>query len=190
MEIVQKFALNTPPQSVWTFLTDPYQVASCLPGATITEKIDDRTYTGTMTVKIGPVLANYKGKIRFERLDPKTQEAEIVAQGQEVKGKGSAEMRMLTHLSPLEDGGTEVTVLSQVKIIGLLAQFGRGMISDVADQIFQQFAARLKGTLEAGTPVAPGSATAKPVNALSLGSRAIGHAVGRMIRRLFGFSRP
>ncbi len=186
MEIVQKFALNAPPQRVWTFLTDPYQIASCLPGATITEKIDDRTYTGTMTVKIGPVLARYNGKIRFERLDPKTQEAEIVTQGQEVKGKGSAEMRMLIHLSPLEGGGTEATILSQVKIIGLLAQFGRGMISDVADQIFQQFTARLKGTLEAGTPMAepPTPARAQPVNALSLGS------LGRMIRRLFGFSRP
>ena len=192
MEIIQKFALNAPPERVWVFLTDPYQVASCLPGAAITEKIDERTYWGTLAVKIGPVVASYKGKICFERLDPRTHEAEIVSQGQEVKGKGSAEMRLMTHLYPLEDGGTEITIQSQVHVIGLLAQLGRGMIQDVSDQLFKQFTVRMKTALEAETPIAqpPRSGGVEPVNALSLGSKALGRAVGRTVRRLFGFSKP
>jgi len=106
VKIEQKFALNVPPDRVWGFLTDPVQVAACLPGAAITSRIDDRTYEGTITVKVGPVTAAYKGKVRFERLDPQRLEAEMVGQGQDVKGKGGAEMRMISRLFPREGGGT------------------------------------------------------------------------------------
>jgi len=191
MKIVQKCSINAPPQNVWAVLTDPYQVVSCLPGATVTEKIDDRTYAGTITVKVGPVLATYKGRICFERLASDIYEAEITGHGQEEKGKGGAEMRMESRLYALESGGTEVTVSAEVNIIGLLAQFGRGVIQDVSDHLFQQFTASLKNKLEAGAPGdrPPPPARAEYVNVLSFGSRAFGRAIGRLIRRIFAFSK-
>ncbi|HEX6863041.1 MAG TPA: SRPBCC domain-containing protein, partial [Thermoanaerobaculia bacterium] len=67
MQIEKSFVLNAPVATVWEFLTDPYQVGRCLPGAAITDKLDDGSYAGTMTVKVGPVTANYRGKMRFER---------------------------------------------------------------------------------------------------------------------------
>jgi len=100
--IEQTFTVGAPPDRVWAFLTDPHQVVGCLPGAAITARIDDRTYEGTVTVKVGPVTAAYKGRAVFERLDPERLEAEVVGRGQDVKGKGGAEMRMVTRLSPEE----------------------------------------------------------------------------------------
>jgi carbon monoxide dehydrogenase subunit G len=105
--IQQTFHVSAPPDRVWTFLTDPYQVVECLPGATITSQVDDRTYEGMVTVKVGPVTATYKGTVRFERVDPARLEAEIVGRGQDVKGKGGAELRMLNRLVPLDSGTTE-----------------------------------------------------------------------------------
>lgn len=190
MKIQQKFVLNTPRRRVWAFLTDPYQVAACLPGAIISEKIDDRTFTGTITVKVGPVTARYKGKIRFERMDSDLYEAEIIGQGQDVKGKGSAEMRMTSRLYALEGGGTEVTIISEVNLSGLLAQFGRGMVEGVSEQLFQQFAATMRSKLEAGASGAKAHAAPEvaPINVLLLGSKAFGRALVRMTRRLFGSS--
>lgn len=189
MKIEQKFTVNAGPQRVWTFLTDPHQVVGCLPGATLTEKIDDRTYTGTITARIGPVTASYKGNVRFERLDPEVYEAEIIGRGQDVKGKGSVEMRMVSCLSPLEGGGTEVTVRSEISLIGLLAKFGRGIFQDVSDHIFQQFTASMKTKLEAETPGRPPvPAKAGSMDVLSLGAKALGRALGRTIRRMSGFS--
>lgn len=182
MKIEQTLSLNAPPERVWAFLTDPYQVASCLPGAAITEKVDDRTYLGTITVKVGPVAASYKGKIRFERLDAATWEAELTGQGQDVKGKGGAEMRMQSRLHP-KGGRTEVTVVSEVNISGILAQMGRGMIESVSNQIFQQFAAAMQQKLEGAQG---GEREVKPLDALSLGARAVGQTMGRTVRRLLG----
>jgi carbon monoxide dehydrogenase subunit G len=144
-----------------------------------------------VTVKVGPVTATYKGRVRFERLDPQRREAEIVGQGQDVKGKGGADMRMISRLFPLEGGGTEVVVTSTVNISGILAQMGRGMIESVSTQIFQQFTTAMQQKLE----TAPGPEAerresaepgAKPLNALSLGAKAMGQTVGRAVRRLLG----
>jgi uncharacterized protein len=178
VRIEQGFTVGAPPEQVWALLTDPYQVAECLPGAAITEKVDDRTYRGTITVKVGPVTTSYKGTIRFERLDAAAREAELVGQGQDVKGRGGAEMRMQSRLRPT-NGGTEVSVVSEVLISGILAQLGRGMIESVSGQIFRQFAAAMQQKL-AGGP-APDAASPQSIDALSLGARAVGETVKRWL---------
>ena len=85
--IEKRFVINAAPREVWTFLTDPSKVAGCLPGAAITGQVDERTHTGTIAVKVGPVSARYKGTVRFERLDREEGVAEIAAAGQDVRGK-------------------------------------------------------------------------------------------------------
>ena len=147
-KFTQRFELDAPVDLVWAFLTDPYQVITCLPGAAITSRIDARTDQGTITVKVGLVTADYKGKVIFERLDAATHEMEIVGVGQDVKGKGSAEMRMGSQLRAVGSGHTEVVVNTEVVITGLFAQMGRGIIQSVADQMVTQFTAQLKRTIE------------------------------------------
>jgi uncharacterized protein len=158
MQIEKSFVVKAPASAVWDFLTDPYKVASCLPGAATTEKVDEQAYTGTMTVKVGPVTASYRGKMRFERLDAAAGEADIVASGQETRGKGGADMRMKSRVVERSPGETEVTVVSDVNVVGVLAQFGRGMIQDVSDQLFQKFNDAMRRQLE--TPATPAASVA------------------------------
>jgi carbon monoxide dehydrogenase subunit G len=209
LQIEKSFVVNAPFHAVWEFLTDPYKVASCLPGAAITEKVDDQSYTGTMTVKVGPVTANYRGKMRFERLDRDAGEADIAASGQETRGKGGADMRMKSRVVERASGETEVTVTSDVNVAGVLAQLGRGMIQDVSDQLFQKFSTAMRRELETSaappTPPAPSPVeeipsrqsavppsapaprapiAAEPALDLgALGAAAVGRAVERTVRR-------
>jgi hypothetical protein len=165
MEISKSFVVKAPKAAVWDFLTDPYKVAGCLPGAAVTEKVDDQTYTGTMTVKVGPVTANYRGKLRFERLDEAAGEADLAASGQETRGKGGADMRMKSRVVEKSPAETEVTVVSDVNVMGVLAQFGRGMIQDVSDQLFGKFSDAMRRELEtpAATPASAPEAPPAPV---------------------------
>ncbi|HVT18220.1 MAG TPA: SRPBCC family protein [Thermoanaerobaculia bacterium] len=163
--IEKSFTVKAPRGAVWDFLTDPQRVARCLPGAAITGKADDRNWGGTITVKVGPVTANYRGTMRFERLDAAAGEAEIVASGQETRGKGGADMRMKSRVVERAPGETEVTVTSDVNVVGVLAQFGRGMIQDVSDQLFQKFSAAMRRELEGEAGPGGGTgATAGPVS--------------------------
>jgi hypothetical protein len=167
--IEKSFVVKAPAAAVWEFLTDPVKVASCLPGAAITGQEDGSTWGGTITVKIGPVTAAYRGKLRFERLDQESGEAEIAASGQETRGKGGADMRMKSRVVARAPGETEVTVTSDVNVVGVLAQFGRGMIQDVSDQMFAKFTEAMRRQLEA-----PAAAVAATVPAAASGGAGAG----------------
>src|SRR5512140_2310131 len=157
-EIVKTFVVRSSPEQVWAFLTDPEKVARCLPGAAITGKLDEKTWQGTINVKVGPVSSSYKGKVSFEKLDAAARTAEIVASGQDVRGKGGADLRLSSVLLEKAPGETEVTTTSRVNITGILAQMGRGMVQDVSDQMFQIFSQRMRAELESAAP--PGAAAA------------------------------
>ena len=154
--VEKKFVIEAPRQEVWAFLTDPSRVAGCLPGAAITEQVDERTHAGTIAVKVGPVSARYKGTVRFERLDEDEGVAEIAAAGQDVRGKGGADMRMTSRVVERGPAETEVTVASTVNITGILAQFGRGMIQDVSDEMFRRFTDAMRAALESAPDRAGG----------------------------------
>ena len=202
--VEKQFVINAARRDVWAFLTDPSRVAGCLPGAAITEQVDERTHAGTIAVKVGPVSARYKGTVRFERLDEGEGVAEIAAAGQDVRGKGGADMRMTSRVVERGPAATEVTVSSTVNISGILAQFGRGMIQDVSDEMFRRFTDAMRTALEpaseqagADTPAGDGpdaagraadSAGAQApaddaLDAVSLGTQVGGRALGRLLRR-------
>ena len=166
--IEKRFVINAARGEVWAFLTDPSRVAGCLPGAAIAERVDERTHAGTIAVKVGPVSARYKGTVRFERLDEEEGVAEIAAAGQDVRGKGGADLRMTSRVVERGPAETEVTVASTVNITGILAQFGRGMIQDVSDEMFRRFTDAMRAALEsaaggADSPAGGGMGAGSPV---------------------------
>lgn len=147
MKIEQEFTVEAPAEKVWAFLTDPERVAAALPGAEITEKIDDTTYKGGMAVKVGPLAATYAGTVSFT-LDEAARSATVHAKGQAKAGMGSAEMKMVSNLESLSDHQTKVTVDADLTVSGVLAQFGRGMIEQVSKKMFNEFATTVKQQLE------------------------------------------
>jgi carbon monoxide dehydrogenase subunit G len=189
MKIEKSFVVKSTPAAVWAFLTDPQRVARALPGAAIQEQIDPQTYTGTMTVKVGPVSTSYRGQVRFEQLDQAAGVAVIVATGQDVRGKGGADMRMTSRVVERAPGETEVNVVSDVNVSGILAQMGRGMIEQVSDQMFEIFTNAARVELEGNNTVTGHGFTigfaqpAEPIEVVSFGSKLVGRAVGRAMRR-------
>lgn len=191
IKIEKQFELDAPIDRVWAFMTDPYQVVSCLPGAAITERLDERTYGGTITVRVGPVTVNYKGKAQFERMDPVTHEAELVGRAQDVKGKGSADGRLVTRLQGLDKNRTQVTVVSEVALIGPLAQFGGRVLKDVADEIIKQSTILMQQKLSTyeKPSIAPGQEAAPtPIHGISFALKVFWRMVIRLFRRVFGMS--
>jgi carbon monoxide dehydrogenase subunit G len=161
------FLVKAPADRVWDYLTDPFRVAPALPGAAITEKLDDRTYAGTITVKVGPVSTRYKGTARFETLDPATRTAEMVASAQDTSGRGGADMRMTSRMVERPDGATEVSVVSDVNVTGIMAQFGRGLMQDVSDQMLQRFTEAVRAELEKPVVASPAVVNAPPIEVSS-----------------------
>jgi uncharacterized protein len=170
MQIEKTFQVKEPLEKVWSFLSDPRKVAGCVPGAQITEQVDDKSYKGAISVKVGPSVTDYRGEVQIVRLDPENHEIEILGKGQDVRGRGSASMKMTGKLRALTDGGTEVTSISELTVVGILAQMGSRVISEVSNIMFGEFTknfqARLSQPQDAGE--APADVAARPISATSL----------------------
>ena len=183
------FQVQEPIQKVWRFLSDPRKVAPCLPGAQITEAIDDRTFKGTITVKIGPVSNSFKGEVKLLRLDEQNYEMELAGSGQDPRGGGGATMKMLGKLASLSDSATEVTGTTEVTVTGKLAQFGARMMDDVSNHMFNQFTKAFQERLAQepeANPAAPenpvSNAEAPPIRAIPLLFMLIKNALKRLFR--------
>ena len=148
LRIEKTFQVTQPIEKVWSLLSDPAKVASCVPGAQITEKVDDKTYKGSISVKVGPSLTDYKGEVQILRLDPQNHEIEIQGKGQDVRGRGSASMTMTGKLAALDGGVTQVTSVSEVNVVGILAQMGSRVITEVSNIMFDKFNQNFQALLE------------------------------------------
>lgn len=170
--------MNQPIEKVWINLASPEEVVECVPGAAITEKIDDRNYKGEVVTKFGPIKAKYNGDIEIVELDEANRKMTLKGRGLDSKGKGSADMIMNGTLTE-QDGTTHVNFKMDITIVGMLAQFGSRLINDVSDQLLNQFVDNFRNKLSGGEVNA--DAGAKKDNSLNAGKLA-----GTVVKSVFG----
>jgi carbon monoxide dehydrogenase subunit G len=144
--ITKKFSLEAPIEEVWKSLSNPKEISGCVPGATITDQIDDNNYKGEVTLKFGPIKTKYDGEITIEEMDNDAHTMLLRGKGLDSKGKGNAEMTM-NGSAVTTDEGTEVDFKMVVNIQGTLAQFGSRLINDVSAQLMDQFVDNFKKLL-------------------------------------------
>ena len=161
MEFDNSFEVPLPVDDAWKVLMDIRRIAPCMPGAELTEVVDDRTYKGKIGVRLGPVALAFAGTVKFDEIDDAAHTARVAAQGSDAKGRGAANATASFHLEPA-GSGTKVLVHTNLTLSGAVAQYGRGVgiIQITAGQIITQFANNLKAQLaqtgaSAATPTAP-----------------------------------
>lgn len=149
MKIANEFMVSAPIEQAWDVLTDLEQVIPLMPGAAMTGR-DGDDVLGKVKVKVGPVTSEFSGKVRFVEQDRAAHRAVIDAKGKEARGGGNAAATVTAQCH--EDGNrTRVTVDTDLKIVGKLAQFGSGMLQQVSEKLLGEFVASLEAKL-AGTP--------------------------------------
>jgi len=193
IEIKETLQVEAPIERVWDFVVDPQRVVTCMPGAALDEVIDDKTFLGTVKVKLGAITTKYKGRVEFADVDAQAHSIQMVAEGRETGGgtaKGTIDMRV----NELPEGPVELVIEAGIDLTGRVMQVGRGMIQGVSHQLFKQFAASAKEILEAEDEAAEAAAVAavaeqKPVAIVPLIFRTIVAAIVNFFKRLFGGSR-
>ena len=189
-KIEERFEVRAPIERVWQYLINPARVVQCLPGAELLESQDERTFLGAINVKVGPLSMSYKGTARFTEVNEQAHQVRMVGEAREVGGSGSTKVTMLSTVTPLSDGGSEVVVNAEIDLVGKIVQFGRGMIEEVSKQMFRQFSTCVRGQLEVAdetqTEVSVTTTETRAVSAAPLAFRALWAIIVRFFRRLFG----
>ena len=148
LKFENEFVVAAPVDATWKTLLDLARVARCLPGATIEPASEDGTYNGSMRVKVGPVTMDYKGVARVDEMDEAAHVAVFNVQGKEVRGQGSASATIRNTLVT-EGDSTRVFVETELSVTGRPAQFGRGIMQDVAGSMLGDFAKSLSEMMAA-----------------------------------------
>ena len=150
MELINEFEVGSPIEQVWSVMTDLESIAPCLPGAQLQE-VEGDEYRGVVKVKVGPITAQYKGAASFVEKDDVGYRAVLRAEGRDTRGAGNAAADITAEMTATATG-TRVTVTTDLKVTGKVAQFGRGVMADVSKKLMGQFAENLSGLLEQDEP--------------------------------------
>jgi len=203
MEIENEFDVPAPIDHVWTYLLDVERVAPCMPGAELTEVVDDHTWKGKVNMKLGPVSLAFAGTVTMQERDDQAKRIVLAAKGMEQKGKGAANASVTSWLEQ-GDGVTNVKMRADIHLTGTVAQLSRGLLPEVSRKLTQQFAdcllqsmraAEVQATESADVAAAVAapvdvSARTKPIGGIRLGFAAIWASIKRFFRRLFGKREP
>ena len=150
MLITTRFELSAPIETAWAYLLDVQKIAACVPGASLSQVIDERTYEGKIEIKLGPIAVAYKGRVSLENVDEANHTVQIKAQGTESRGRGGAMAVSTAQLTP-NGQGTSAVMNTEVNVSGVVAQFGRtGIMQEVAQRLTQRFGSCVEEQLKAG----------------------------------------
>jgi selenocysteine lyase/cysteine desulfurase/carbon monoxide dehydrogenase subunit G len=161
MNLRNEFDVAVPVDRVWETLLDVERVGRFLPGAAVEAGEEEGTFNGSMKVKLGPMTVNYRGTAKLSDVDEERYSADIEVKAKEQKGQGTAAAVIHNMLVP-EDGRTRVIVETDLQITGRQAQFGRGIMEDVANTMMGEFAKRLEAEIKSGGPSAEPAAAPQP----------------------------
>src|SRR6266849_2605108 len=184
MQLENSFPVNAPPEKVFAYLLDVNKVVGCVPGAELTEVVDQTTFKGKVKVKVGPITVAYSGTARISERDEASRTAKLTAEGRETTGPGSAQASATMKVQTAGEGSL-VEIVTEYQVRGRVANFGRGVMEDVSKRLIKDMASCIQTNLEADDPAvedevaaaverstpatAPRApATAAPVSAFSL----------------------
>ncbi len=207
MDLHNDFDVPAPVDEVWAYMLDVERIAPCMPGAELTEVVDDKNWKGKVTVKVGPVSMAFLGTVTMQERDDTAKRVVLKADGRDSRGKGAANALVTAQMEPAGDG-TKVSIDTALTITGAAAQYARGgMIQDISGRLTKEFANCLQANIQVGAPAAApaadGSAapaqkadeapavtvvTAKPVGGLRIAMWAFWRSVVRFFKKLFGSS--
>lgn len=203
MLIENGFTVAASVDDLWAYLLDVERIAPCMPGAELTETVDERTWKGNLKAKFGPVTMSFAGTVAMESRDDVAHRVVLKARGMEQKGKGAADATVTAWLEPDDiDGRTTVKMQAEIVLTGAAAQLSRGLLPEISKKLTQQFADCLQAgmsaegaavTPEGAPPVAeggeaprpPARTVPEPVGGVRLGLSAVWAIVRNFFRRLF-----
>jgi carbon monoxide dehydrogenase subunit G len=187
MRLENAFAVPAPVDDVWALLDDVPRVIPLMPGAQLAEAVDSDTFKALMHVKLGPMSLHFASDVRRERVEADERRVRLSVTAQEVKGRGRATATVESKVSG-DAGGTNVTIVTDLMLQGAVAQYGRGIVADVAAELTARFADALSTELSKATQLSsngdagPKAAEAKPISGLRLALGVLWRSLLRRIR--------
>jgi carbon monoxide dehydrogenase subunit G len=154
MQLSNAFEVTASPEQTWAMLNDVPRVVPCMPGAELTRVVDENRWEATLHVKLGPISLQFLADVTRDEVDDAARRVLLTARAREAKNRGSADAHLTSTVSA-NGTGARVEIATELTLRGAVAQYGRGVVPDVAGQLTKRFADCLQRRLEQEAPAAP-----------------------------------
>jgi carbon monoxide dehydrogenase subunit G len=180
MQLSNQFEVSAPPERIWAMLNDVPRVVPCMPGAELTRVVGENRWEAMLHVKLGPISLRFTTDVTRAEVDEEARRVLLTAKAREVKNRGSAEARLTSTVAG-NGSGSHVEIVTDLTLRGAVAQYGRGVVPEVAAQLTRQFSECLQRQLgqESPAPVEP----AQPVHGVRLGAKALWRSIVERLGR-------
>ena len=146
MRLENSFEVAAPVDAAWRLLNDVPSVVPCMPGAELVEVVAENSWKAKLHVKLGPIALQFMTDVRREEMDEAAGCVVLAAEAREARGRGGARATIESTLAAA-NGGTRVEIVTELTLTGAVAQYGRGIVADVALRLTAQFAECIAGKL-------------------------------------------
>ena len=179
MQLENSFEVAASRDTAWNLLMDVPRVVPCMPGAQLTETVDESNWKAKVSVKLGPIALQFAADVSRTEVDAADNRVVLTTNARELRGRGGAQATIASKLTELGPAQTRVDVHTELALSGSVAQYGRGIVHDVAGQMVGKFADCLQKQLVGSEEEAQGAVeqASKPVSGLRLGGEAVTRAV-------------
>jgi len=180
VQLSNRFEISASPARTWEMLNDVPRVVPCMPGAELTRVVDENRWEATLHVKLGPISLQFLADVTRDEVDDEARRVLLTAKAREAKNRGSADARLTSTVAP-SGSGSSVEILTDLTLRGAVAQYGRGVVPEVAAQLTRRFSECLQRQLAQDSPAA-----LEPVQAVQgvrLGVRAVWRSIVERLRR-------
>jgi uncharacterized protein len=181
MRLENGFEVPASVEQAWRLLNDVPSVVPCMPGAELVEVVDEQTWKVKLHVKLGPIGLQFLADVAREQMDEAGGRVVLDVKAREAKGRGSAEATIASALVAA-NGGTRIDIVTELTLRGAVAQYGRGVVGDVASRLTAQFADCIARKLDAPSLSRDPVDESAPISGLRL-------LLGALWRSLFRRSR-
>lgn len=185
VRVEERFVVAAPVERVWDTLVDPRRVVACVPGGELRAIVDERTFDGRVNMRLGPLALSYAGRVRLAEVDVAARRVTIVGGARE-GSSGAARLVLESQVVPLADGRAEVVAHARIDVSGRALELGRSLLEALGHVVFQDFAARIRSSVEAeargGGPRPSGPPPGDALRPIPLVLRALGAWVAGWFR--------
>jgi len=206
VKLENSFEVSATPEAAWALLMDVPRVIPCMPGAELVETVDEDNWKARMRVKLGPISLSFLTDVKRAEVDESARRVKLASKAREERGRGAASATIESTLTSA-DGKTKVTTITDLSLSGAAAQYGRGLVQGVTEQLLKSFADCLEQQLapaaeppaaeESSAPAADGAGPARPpsrpapapvqprpVSGLALAAGALRNSLAQLLGRL------
>jgi carbon monoxide dehydrogenase subunit G len=182
VQLSNEFEVSAGPEQTWALLNDVPRVVPCMPGAELTNVVGQDEWEATLHVKLGPISLQFLAQVVRDEVDEEAKRVVLTAKAREAKNRGLADARLQSTVTAA-DTGTRVEILTDLTLRGAVAQYGRGIVPEVAGQLTKQFAACLQQQLSNEGHPDPSPHEPEPVHGLRLGLAGLWRSLVGRFRR-------